>query len=213
MLLDFKNFTKNSYVIDNLLLFTEYEGLCAKYKNIIKLNLPKWHPKRRWLITKLMGRAIYSIISDAKKISTGLISRNANILKNKPNKNGLRIAYDHCLKPQLWGEFFFDFGDYYYNETKESFSEWERIMNYLCHTIEITNKENDLLSLQTHRDNDTKELDRYTLLEDSYNTADISLETPSNGFYENKKLPLSIPDKFKNWEKKLYYNIKGGKIS
>ena len=212
MILNFKNFTKASYVIDNLFLKIKYYSLCNEYQNILQLNLPKWHPKRKWLITKIMGRGIYGIISQTKKISTGLISRNANILKRKSNKNGERIAHDHCLKPQLWGEFFFDFGDYYYNGTDESFLEWEKIMNYLCHTIEVTSKENDLLSLQTRRDNDTKELDRYTILEDSYNKADIKLETPRNGFYEEKKLPLSIPVKFKKWEIELVEKMEGGKV-
>lgn len=212
MLLDFKNFTKTSYVIDSLYLRVEYVALCTKFKEILDLKLPKWHPKRKWLITKIMARAVYGIISQTKKISTGLISRNANVLKKKSNKNGERIAHDHCLKPQLWGEFFFDFGNYYYNGTEESFLEWEKIMNYLCHTIEVTSKENDLLSLQTRRDNDTKEIDRYTLLEDSYNVANINLETPLNGFYKDKKLPLSIPDEFRKWEKKLYSKVKGGKI-
>jgi len=216
MYMDFKKFNENSYVLDSLLLWIEYVGLCAKYKAILKLKLDKWHPKLKWLITKTMGRAIYGIVHDGKKINTGLTSKMANVFKKMRLKNsGEKITKDHLLKPQLWGEFFFDNGNYYYTGTKSAFSEWQKIMNYLCHTINVTNKENDLLSTQTHRDDDTKELDRYTLLEDSYNIANIDLETPTNGFIKSKKLPLSLPIIFKKWEKELYKNIKireeGGK--
>ena len=120
----------------------------------------------------------------------------------------MRVTKDHLLKPQLWGEFFFDNGNHYYTGTKSAFREWQKIMNYLCHTTNVTSKENDLLSTQTHRDDDTKQLDRYTLLEDSYSTANIELETPTNGFIKSRKLPLSLPTEFVKWEKELVKEIK-----
>ena len=64
-----------------------------------------------------------------------------------------------------------------------------------------------MLSTQTHRDDDTKQLDRYTLLEDSYNTANIELEMPTNGFIKSRKFPLSLPTEFVKWEKELIKDI------
>lgn len=209
MFIDFKKFNENSYVLDSVLLWVEYVGLCAKYKAILKLKLDKWHPKLKWIITKSMGRAIYGIVHNGKIINTGLTSKTANVLKNlKFKSSGERVTKDHLLKPQLWGEFFFDNGSHYYTGTKSAFREWQKIMNYLCHTTNVTSKENDLLSTQTHRDDDTKQLDRYTLLEDSYSAANIELETPTNGFIKSRKLPLSLPTEFVKWEKELVKEIK-----
>ena len=82
-------------------------------------------------------------------------------------------------------------------------------LNYLCHTTNVTSEENDLLSTQTHRDDDTKQLDRYTLLEDSYNTANIELETPTNGFKKVKNF-LYLLAEFVKWEKNLIKDIELG---
>jgi hypothetical protein len=208
MHIDFKKFNENSYVLDSVLLWVEYVGLCAKYKAILKLKLDKWHPKLKWIITKSMGRAIYSIVHNGKKINTGLTSKMANAFKKfKLNNSGVRVTKDHLLKPQLWGEFFFDNGSHYYTGTKSAFKQWQKIMNYLCHTTNVTSKENDLLSMQTHRDDDTKQLDRYTLLEDSYSAANIELETLTNGFIKSTKFPLSLPIEFVKWEKQLVNDI------
>ena len=203
MYIDFEKFNENSYVLDSVLLRVEYKGLCVKYKEILKLKLDKWHPKLKWIITKAMGRSIYSIVHNGKIINTGLSSKMANASKKLKQK----VTKDHLLKPQLWGEFFFDNGNHYYSGTENAFKEWQKIMNYLCHTTNVTSEENDLLSTQTHRDDDTKQLDRYTLLEDSYNTANIELETPTNGFIKSKKFPLSLPAEFIKWEKELIKNI------
>jgi hypothetical protein len=205
MYIDFKKFNENSYVLDSVLLRVEYKGLCAKYNSILELKLDNWHPKLKWIITKAMGRAIYSIVHNGKIINTGLTSKMANA--SKKLKSGIRVTKDHLLKPQLWGEFFFDNGNHFYSGTETAFKEWQKIMNYLCHTTNVTSKENDLLSTQTHRDDDTKQLDRYTLLEDSYNTANIELETPTNGFIKSKKFPLSLPAEFIKWEKNLIKDI------
>ena len=203
MYIDFKNFNENSYVLDSVLLRVEYKGLCAKYNSILELKLDNWHPKLKWIITKAMGRSIYSIVHNGKIINTGLSSKMANASKKLKQK----VTKDHLLKPQLWGEFFFDNGNHYYSDTENAFKEWQKIMNYLCHTTNVTSEENDLLSTQTHRDDDTKQLDRYTLLEDSYNTANIELETPTNGFIKSRKFPLSLPTEFVKWEKELIKDI------
>ena len=203
MYIDFKNFNENSYVLDSVLLRVEYKGLCAKYNSILELKLDNWHPKLKWIITKAMGRSIYSIVHNGKIINTGLSSKMANASKKLKQK----VTKDHLLKPQLWGEFFFDNGNHYYSGTENAFKEWQKIMNYLCHTTYVTSEENDLLSTQTHRDDDTKQLDRYTLLENSYNTAKIELETPTNGFIKSRKFPLSLPTEFKKWEKELIKDI------
>jgi len=209
MYIDFKKFNENSYVLDSVLLWVEYVGLCAKYKAILKLKLDNWHPKLKWLITKSMGRSIYGIVYNGKRINTGLNSKMANVMKILRLKNSdIRVTKDHLLKPQLWGEFFFDYGNYYYSGTKNAFKKWQKIMNYLCHTVNVTNKENDKLSAQTHRDDDTKQLDRYTLLEDSYSVANIELETPRDGFIKSKKLPLSLPIEFLKWEREIIKDIK-----
>jgi hypothetical protein len=150
-----------------------------------------------------MGRSVYSIVHNGKIINTGLTSKMANASKKLKQK----VTKDHLLKPQLWGEFFFDNGDHYYSGTETAFKEWQKIMNYLCHTTNVTGEENDLLSTQTHRDDDTKQLDRYTLLENSYDTAKIELETPTNGFIKSRKFPLSLPTEFVKWEKELIKDI------
>lgn len=204
MYIDFKNFNQNSYVLDSVLLRVEYKGLCAKYKSILELKLDNWHPKRKWIITKTFGRAVYGIIYNGKTINTGLTSKTANA--SKKLKSGITVTKDHLLKPQLWGEFFFDKGSRYFSGTETAFKEWQKIMNYLCHTTNITNKENKLLSNQTHRDDDTKQIDRYTLLENSYDTAKIELETPTNGFIKSRKFPLSLPTEFVKWEKEIIIN-------
>lgn len=203
MYIDFKNFNENSYVLDSVLLRVEYKGLCAKYNSILELKLDNWHPKLKWIITKAMGRSIYSIVHNGKIINTGLSSKMANASKKLKQK----VTKDHLLKPQLWGEFFFDNGNHYYSGTENAFKEWQKIMNYLCHTTYVTSEENDLLSTQTHRDDDTKQLDRYTLLENSYDTAKIELETPTNGFIKSRKFPLSLPTEFVKWEKELIKDI------
>lgn len=203
MYIDFKNFNENSYVLDSVLLRVEYKGLCAKYNSILELKLDNWHPKLKWIITKAMGRSIYSIVHNGKIINTGLSSKMANASKKLKQK----VTKDHLLKPQLWGEFFFDNGNHYYSDTENAFKEWQKIMNYLCHTTNVTSEENDLLSTQTHRDDDTKQLDRYTLLENSYDTAKIELETPTNGFIKSRKFPLSLPTEFVKWEKELIKDI------
>jgi len=203
MYIDFEKFNENSYVLDSVLLRVEYKGLCVKYKEILKLKLDKWHPKLKWIITKAMGRSIYSIVHNGKIINTGLSSKMANASKKLKQK----VTKDHLLKPQLWGEFFFDNGNHYYSGTENAFKEWQKIMNYLCHTTNVTSEENDLLSTQTHRDDDTKQLDRYTLLENSYSAANIELETPTNGFIKSRKFPLSLPTEFVKWEKELIKNI------
>lgn len=203
MYIDFKNFNENSYVLDSVLLRVEYKGLCAKYNSILELKLDNWHPKLKWIITKAMGRSIYSIVHNGKIINTGLSSKMANASKKLKQK----VTKDHLLKPQLWGEFFFDNGNHYYSGTENAFKEWQKIMNYLCHTTYVTSEENDLLSTQTHRDDDTKQLDRYTLLENSYDTAKIELETPTNGFIKSRKFPLSLPTEFIKWEKELIKDI------
>jgi|TARA_B100001094_G_C18140745_1_gene777724 hypothetical protein len=203
MYIDFEKFNENSYVLDSVLLGVEYDGLCAKYDSILELKLDNWHPKLKWIITKAMGRSVYSIVHNGKIINTGLTSKMANASKKLKQK----VTKDHLLKPQLWGEFFFDNGDHYYSGTETAFKEWQKIMNYLCHTTNVTGEENDLLSTQTHRDDDTKQLDRYTLLENSYDTAKIELETPTNGFIKSRKFPLSLPTEFVKWEKELIKDI------
>ena len=69
MYIDFKNFNENSYVLDSVLLRVEYKGLCAKYNSILELKLDNWHPKLKWIITKAMGRSIYSIVHNGKIIT------------------------------------------------------------------------------------------------------------------------------------------------
>ena len=209
MYIDFKNFNENSYVLDSVLLRVEYKGLCAKYNSILELKLNNWHPKLKWIITKAMSRSIYSIVHNGKIINTGLSSKMANASKKLKQK----VTKDHLLKPQLWGEFFFDNGNHYYSGTENAFKEWQKIMNYLCHTTNVTSEENDLLSKQTHRDDDTKQLDRYTLLENSYDTAKIELETPTNGFIKSRKFPLSLPIEFIKWEKELIKDIEREEVN
>jgi len=203
MYIDFEKFNENSYVLDSVLLGVEYDGLCAKYDSILELKLDNWHPKLKWIITKAKGLTVYRIVQNCKIYNTGYTRNMANASKKLKQK----VTKDHLLKPQLWGEFFFDNGDHYYSGTETAFKEWQKIMNYLCHTTNVTGEENDLLSTQTHRDDDTKQLDRYTLLENSYDTAKIELETPTNGFIKSRKFPLSLPTEFVKWEKELIKDI------